>query len=54
MSLSSSVYFSYNSIITVRSVILLNIKCLQLSKPETTVARNPNSIMWQNGEKNLG
>jgi len=53
MSSSSSVQFSYNSVSAGRSIILLNIKCHQLSKPEVTVARNPNSIRGQNGEQNI-
>jgi len=43
MSSSSSVQFSYNGVSTVRSILLLTIKCPQLSKPEATVVRNPNS-----------
>jgi len=41
-------------IIQHRSIILLNIKCPQLSKPKAraTVARIQNYIRLQNGEKN--
>jgi len=34
----------HNSVSMVRSIILLNIICPQLNKPEATVARTPNSI----------
>jgi len=54
MSSSSTVQFSSNSVSAVKSIILLDVKCPQLSKPEATVARNPNSIRRQNGEKKLG
>jgi len=48
MSSSSSVQFSYNGANARISIISLNIKCPQLSKPKES---NPNSIRWQNGEK---
>ncbi len=37
--------FSLNSICAIKSVISLEIKCPQLSKPEATTARNQNSIV---------
>jgi len=53
MSLSSSVQFSSpNSVSAVRSIILLNIMCLQLSEPQARVARKPNSIGDRNWAKN--
>ncbi len=36
--------FSLNNICAIKSVISLEMKCPQLSKPEATVARNQNSI----------
>ncbi len=44
MSSFSSAQFSLNSIGAIKSVILLEMKCPQLSKPEATTARNQISI----------
>ncbi len=41
--------FTLNSICAIKSVILLEMKCPQLSKPE-----EPKLHPWQNGEKSLG
>ncbi len=38
------VQFSLNNICAIKSMILLEMKCPQLSKPEATAARNQNSI----------
>jgi len=55
MSSSSSVQFSYNGVNTGRSILLLNIKInVKLKQKKAIVARNQNSIRWQDGEKNLG
>ncbi len=53
MSSSSSVQFSLNSICAIKSVISLEIKCPQLSKPEATTARTQNSIGDRTEKKNL-
>ncbi len=42
MALSSQ--FSLNNICAIKSMIVLEMKCPQLSKPEATAARNQNSI----------
>ncbi len=36
--------FSLNNICAIKSMIVLEMKCPQLSKPEATAARNENSI----------
>jgi len=41
-------------IIQHKSIIFLNVPQLIKPKAKATVARNQNSIRWQNGEKNLG
>ncbi len=51
MASSSSVQFK--SFCSIKSTILLEMKCPQLSKPEATAARNQNSI-GDRTEKNLG
>ncbi len=38
------VQFSLNNICAIKSMIVLEMKCPQLSKPEATAARNENSI----------
>ncbi len=43
--------FSLNSICAIKSVITLEMKCPQLSKPEATTARNQNSISDRTEEK---
>ncbi len=42
--MSSSSSGQFNSICAIKSIILLEMKCPLLSKPEATVARNQNSI----------
>ncbi len=46
--------FSLNNICSIKSVISLEMKCPQLSKPEATAARNQNSIGDRTEEKTLG
>ncbi len=46
--------FSSKSFCSIKSTILLEIKCPQLSKPEATAARNQNSIGDRTEKKNLG
>ncbi len=46
----SSVY----NICAIKSMIVLEMKCPQLSKPETTAARNQNSISGRMEKKTLG
>ncbi len=53
MASSSSVQFK-KSFCSIKSTILLEIKCPQLSKPEATAARNQNSIGDRTEKKNLG
>ncbi len=48
------VQFSLNNICAIKSVISLEMKCSQLSKPEATAARNQNSIGDRTEKKNLG
>ncbi len=45
---------SLNSICAIKSVISLEMKCPQLSKPEATTARNQNSIGDRTEKKTLG
>ncbi len=52
MASSSSVQFK--SFCSIKSTILLEIKCPQLSKPEATAARNQNSIGDRTEKKTLG
>ncbi len=47
-------YFNSNSICAIKSMISLEIKCPQLSKPETIAARNQNSIGDRMEKKTLG
>ncbi len=49
-----SAQFSLNSICGIKSVISLEMKCPQLSKPEATTARNQNSIGDRTEKKTLG
>ncbi len=51
MSSTSSIQFSSNSVSAIKSIVFLKIKCPQIGKPKTTVARNQNSITDINGEK---
>ncbi len=44
MASPSSVQFSLNNICAMKSMILLEMKCPQLIKPEATAAKNQNSI----------
>ncbi len=46
--------FSSKSFCSIKSTILLEIKCPQLSKPEATAARNQNSIGDRTEKKTLG
>ncbi len=46
--------FSLNNICSIKSVISLEMKCPQLSKPEATAAMNQNSIGDRTEEKTLG
>ncbi len=46
--------FSLNGICAIKSVISLEMKCPQLSKPEVTTARNQNSIGDRMEKKTLG
>ncbi len=48
------VQFNSNSICSIKSTILLEMKCPQLSKPEATAARNQNSIGDRTEKKTLG
>ncbi len=52
MALSSLVHL--NSICAIKSMIVLEMKCPQLSKPEATAARNENSIGDRMEKKTLG
>ncbi len=52
MASSSSVQFK--SFCSIKSTILLEMKCPQLSKPEATAARNQNSISDRTETKTLG
>ncbi len=46
--------FSLNSICAIKSMIVLEMKCPQLSKPEATAARNQNAIGDRMEKNTLG
>ncbi len=52
VALSSLVQFKY--ICAIKSMIVLEMKCPQLSKPEATAARNENSSVTEWRKKTLG
>ncbi len=52
--LNSVMSLMLNSICAIKSVISLEMKCPQLSKPEATTARNQNSIGDRTEKKTLG
>ncbi len=53
-SVMSPAQFSSKSFCSIKSTILLEMKCPQLSKPEATAARNQNSIGDRTEKKTLG